>query len=847
MRLHFRSKRRQGTVLPLVAVSLVGLVGFTALAIDLGMLLVAHTECQHAADCAAMAGARTLNGDIASNNNYANAGPNVITAATACKVFNQQIQSSWVHYEIGYYTYDRNTNTFGKLLPSSGETMPSNESWSLATVTVNFGNPSFFAKVLGISTLQTSAVATAVHRPRDIAIIIDLSGSMSFDSLLGGNYNGARTQSLNPETVYPQFGQYSAFNPVATSVYTLSDGEVLGLANVTVNTDAGTPIVNDFYQNALGAALVPAFTAAPASFATTPDGDLPLKTNMNAAGQPYASRLQDVLGSTSYNAGFETNGYSFANFYGGTSKTFYGYTTGPSYWGKTFFIWPPDPRAQYDWRKLFFLKADQITPLDDNSLLWTTGTSAVSKAPRTASATNYYINYAQILRWLRNTGPNPFPSQLRAGRIYYYTAIPDPGTTTATDPTFNARFYVQDPVDLNERFWKHYIDYVLGFYQSATGPVYSIINANVGYGDDFTWGSKSISAKPVAGVNGEPSPARYMNYADNPPRGKTRWWFSPMTMIDFIDNYNQYLANQRGRWMPGTAHQASSWGCKIGMRAAIQDIEKNHPNDYCCLSFFDSPQTSSTSTGRFNRVRTPLGRSYSQMIDKLFYPPITVDNQATYPEINCYDATNMNPVPHAQGSTTPSMSFMQAYNQFATSSSLATYNPSGPLGDAGGLGRKGAQKVVIFETDGMVNQAANASFVNNGAYQSYYKIRIPGEYPTLSGSSVDTQLYGIAQAICNMDTASTPGYSSVRKPALIHCIAYGSLFDPSVSPGAGTTRSQALGVLQQIQYIGKTQSDPTTALQSYKIIIGTADNRINLIKQCVEKIMRDSVSVTLIE
>jgi hypothetical protein len=169
------------------------------------------------------------------------------------------------------------------------------------------------------------------------------------------------------------------------------------------------------------------------------------------------------------------------------------------------------------------------------------------------------------------------------------------------------------------------------------------------------------------------------------------------------------------------------------------------------------------------------------------------------------------------------------------------------LGDAGGLGRKGAQKVVIFETDGMVNQAANASFVNNGAYQSYYKIRIPGEYPTLSASSVDTQLYGIAQAICNMDTASTPGYSSVRKPALIHCIAYGSLFDPSVSPGAGTTRSQALGVLQQIQYIGKTQSDPTTALQSYKIIIGTADNRINLIKQCVEKIMRDSVSVTLIE
>ncbi len=406
---------------------------------------------------------------------------------------------------------------------------------------------------------------------------------------------------------------------------------------------------------------------------------------MNASGQPYASRLQDVLGSTTRNASFETNGYSWASLNGGTSKEMVGYTTGPSYWGKRFFQWPPDPRSQWDWRRKFFLKSDGVTPVDDNSLLWTTGSGATARVPRSGGTVNYYINYAAILRWLRDTGPNPFPPQLRAGRIWYYKSIPDPGSNPATDATFNARFYVQTPADLNDRFWKQYIDFVLGFEQSSS-TTYGDISSKIGYGADFTWGTKSISAKPVAGVSGEPTPARYMNYADNPPRGKTRYWFGPMTMLDFIDNYNQ---NQR--WMPGTAHQAPSWGCKIGMRAAIEDIEKNHPNDYCCLSFFSNPQTSSGGAGHFNRIRTPMGRSYSQMVDKLFYPPITVEDPSGYPEINCYDTANMGEVPHGDGATAPAMSFMQAYNQFSTSSSLASYNPTGPSGDAGGLGRKGAE------------------------------------------------------------------------------------------------------------------------------------------------------------
>src|SRR5262249_2277131 len=176
--------KRKGSVLPMVVISLVALLGFVALAIDVGLLMVSKTECQHAADCAATAGARTLNGDVPANNNYAAAGPKTIEAATACSVLSKPVQAASVSYEIGYYTYDRTARKFVALLPSSGSTRPSSENWSLVRAQVSATNPAAFAKVFGALSLSTTAVATAVHRPRDLTIIMDFSGSMSFDSLL---------------------------------------------------------------------------------------------------------------------------------------------------------------------------------------------------------------------------------------------------------------------------------------------------------------------------------------------------------------------------------------------------------------------------------------------------------------------------------------------------------------------------------------------------------------------------------------------------------------------------------------------------------------------------------------
>jgi Flp pilus assembly protein TadG len=54
---------------------MVGMCSFVALGVDVGRVAVARVQCQNAADVAAMAAVRQLNGDAATNNNYNAAAP----------------------------------------------------------------------------------------------------------------------------------------------------------------------------------------------------------------------------------------------------------------------------------------------------------------------------------------------------------------------------------------------------------------------------------------------------------------------------------------------------------------------------------------------------------------------------------------------------------------------------------------------------------------------------------------------------------------------------------------------------------------------------------------------------
>lgn len=831
---------RPGSIMVWTLFVIIPIVAFVAMAVDLGLVMAARSECQNAADAAAMAGARTLNGNDASNFNYSDAAPNALVAATDNTILMKNIEPEQVDIQIGRYTYNDVAQEFEAQFPG-----PSNEPWTMVRATVSYSDDWSFARALGMSAFNTSASASAAHRPRDVCVVVDLSGSMRFDSLIGIPHSGSRTMSNNPESVYPVFGHYSSSS---ASLYngnsqTTVNGWVFGSANVTANTNSGPSIIDDFYQNR--AMTIRAFSPAPDSYAQAPLGDLPLTKNKNLS-SAWAKRASIVIypsGTTTIrDDDWETYGYE--NYV----DEFFGYTVGPRYWGKTFWIWPPDPRTNWDWRRLYFQWPGSNNPMDDNTRLFTS--DGYFQTPGSGS---YAINYNAILSFIRNRGPNPFPPSLRAGGVVYYTQIPTSFTTIntgATYPTFPDPPTTQ--TQKNERFWKDYIDYAMGFEQNGSGGSYSNITSRVGYGSEFEWGTIRITGKPTAGWTYGDPPAS-MDYRDNPCRPKTHFWFGPMTMVDFLGTYN------RNRfWWPGTCHESPTWQCKLGIQAAIRDIKNNHPNDYVSLVFFSHPVASDGSfaaTGRFNRVRAPMGQDYDRLMKSLWYPLYVLDNAGS--EISPYDNGNsrsIRQVPNAQGGTCYAMGLMLAYNQFSSANVLRTYNTSegAPVGDAGGLGRRGSSKLLIFETDGVPTFSASAAFTHSGLANSFYHVRAPDEFPSGvsnygSDATIPTaQAYDIVDQLTALEVDG--GYSTARKPVIIQCLGFGALFEPT---NAGPEQEAALARLQEMQYrggmAGGEQVSPETPLPSYKRIVGDSDTRIQKLKEALIKIMQDGVQISLIE
>jgi Flp pilus assembly protein TadG len=846
-----------------LAFSVVALLGFVALSIDIGLMAMARTQAQNAADCAALAGARTLSGDPTNNDNFANCEPAARRAVSANKILGATINgndTTNVVVNIGAYAYDPTAGAFTVKIPKG-----TSDPYSLVQVNITVpNNPTFFGRVFQMNTFSTGATATAAHRPRDVCLVLDFSGSMRFGSLLGVPYwstrdngGGTGSGSNNPESIYPKFGQYSATlsaalqqtNALAINNYQYSP------ANITESDtydDNRAPIVLDFYQNPpYTDPDIPAFNNTVNGSGPTPPADTSLDAdncaggdkflhNNNNVNKGYATSVFDVTASTSRNSSFESNastgGYNF--FTGGT---FQGYTQGPRYWGKTFFIWPPDPRwtsgadptkpsttdpqkdvnGNYicDWRRRFF-------GTNDNTKLWDS-----SGSWRTPSAGGYTINYAAILAWIKNSGPNPFPAVLHAGHIQYYTAIPSTIDTSTFPPT-----------NADQRFWKEYIDNCLGLQQTGTSS-WSYVGAQTGYGDDFIWGTIQISAPPTG------TPAAYMNYTDNPKRPRARMWFGPMAMVDFMGTYNL------NRWYwPGDCHEAPLYATKLAVVGALQDAQNNHPNDFMSLITFSVPRTSSTDTaGRFNSVRVPLSKNYPLMSNSLFFPLSTLnaDGSNNLTMVTPYDANNLD-VPRAYGGTSYAMGLMLAYNQLQFTSQSDTVlrkwitpTASVPEGMAGGEGRRGAQKIVIFCTDGAPNTNATATLSTSGGVKFYnvrYNSASPGssEYPT-TASYADNDPNVTAQIYTIIDQMKAD-YSSPRKPFRLYTIGTGPDFESSYSGQAA-----ALTTLQTMQYHGGTQSSASTPLPAFQICTGNDATISASLATALTKIMQGSIQVVLLQ
>jgi hypothetical protein len=339
-----------------------------------------------------------------------------------------------------------------------------------------------------------------------------------------------------------------------------------------------------------------------------------------------------------------------------------------------------------------------------------------------------------------------------------------------------------------------------------------------------------------------------MRYNDSPNRPRLHFWFGPLSMMDFLGKINN--------WLPGTCHEAQCWQLKAGMNSVVDDVRNNRPNDYVGMVMF--------SANHHNGPRVAVGQDYPALKNALFYPksllPL-INTGDTTTEMRPYDvnfnSVNSVEIPNANGSTDPNTGLAYAFNVLSPSSLTAT-------ADYGTLkGRRGASKVVIFETDGVPNTWRRASSGSGSPIWPPITRGFDTYYPTSTWSSnnqgngnVTSQNAAIEitqQIVKPMHTqgnaqgsTSDSGLSLPNAPARVYPVGFGDLFDVDLAPGA-VFRTNALQFLANIAAAGNTGISGATTIPSIQIITGPYDQRISRLKDCMERIFETGVSVALIE
>lgn len=245
-----RWRRRPGVILVLTALLLIFMLAMVALAVDLGYIAMSRTELQKSVDSAALAAA----------------GEMVVKGETLAKdealkyvALNQgggrKVSKSNVIVDFG--DWDTGTRTF---------TVSSSDNNAVRVTATTDKQSLFFGAALGKKTFDTKASAVAVYKPRDIALVLDYSGSMCFDSqfqniaLMSQNDIEANLKEIYQELGSPVYGNLK-FKPVAYGNSNTSTSKVLsnfGLTKVAYPYPGGSwseyvdYVQTDWYIQAAG-------------------------------------------------------------------------------------------------------------------------------------------------------------------------------------------------------------------------------------------------------------------------------------------------------------------------------------------------------------------------------------------------------------------------------------------------------------------------------------------------------------------------------------------------------------------------------------------------------------------
>ncbi len=177
--------RRRGAVVAQVAVCSTVILGLGALVVDMGAAYTTQTELQVAADAGALAAAAELGGTsegdpqaaaIAAANQYASLNE-VRGESPAVLDSDVEFGRALLDPVTGKFTFQPGGTNFDSVRITVRR-LGAGDGTNLVQV------PFLFGPIFGKSGTQLEAKAAAVLVPRDIAVVIDLSGSMNDDSEL---------------------------------------------------------------------------------------------------------------------------------------------------------------------------------------------------------------------------------------------------------------------------------------------------------------------------------------------------------------------------------------------------------------------------------------------------------------------------------------------------------------------------------------------------------------------------------------------------------------------------------------------------------------------------------------
>ncbi|MBC7852441.1 MAG: VWA domain-containing protein [Pirellulaceae bacterium] len=243
--------RRRGAVILLFAAFLTVCVAVLALAIDLGMVASVQTDLQRSADAAALAGARDLihgvENAVASAEEYAQ-----LNHAGTHRLSDSEVQVEVGHWNKTSLVFQRDVTPLD----------------AIKVIAQRQNAPFFFGKALGRDNYSTQADAIATAQPRDIMLVLDISGSMENEDKInqlkrsvnlfcselqrqqGGDRVGVAVYSTTASLLSPLSSDISQVNSLVQSIQ--EDGST----NISAGMTTGRVEIEDNGRGGAGRLMV---------------------------------------------------------------------------------------------------------------------------------------------------------------------------------------------------------------------------------------------------------------------------------------------------------------------------------------------------------------------------------------------------------------------------------------------------------------------------------------------------------------------------------------------------------------------------------------------------------------